>query len=386
MSRNQSTERTEPTETPSVSVRSAGSVDRRAARVAVLPGDGIGPEVTAVAVRVLHAAGFNGTFTTHPVGWSEWCARGEPLPAATLQACRDADAVLFGAITSKPDAQAQADLAPALRGRASYRSPIVRLRQELDLFANVRPCVGNGMDLVLFRENTEGLYAGFERATAGEDLARRFPGLPPAAAVSLRVITPDGARRICEAAFQFAADNGRQRVTLLEKANVLRETGGLMLRTFREVAARFPNIAADDMNIDAACARVVGHPEDFDVVVATNLFGDIFSDVAAEVSGGLPLAASASYGDAHALFEPVHGSAPDIAGKGIANPLGAVKAAAMLARHLGQGAVADRMDAAVTKLVEAGKTLPRDMGGKAGTGDVESALLAVRSPVPAIRR
>jgi isocitrate/isopropylmalate dehydrogenase len=344
--------------------------------VAVLPGDGIGPEVMAVAVRVLRAAGFQGTFQEHPVGWSEWCARGDPLPAATLLACREADAILFGAITSKPEDEAQAELAPHLRGNVRYRSPILRLRKELDLFANIRPCQGNGMDLVLFRENTEGLYAGFETATVTPSLRAAFPGLPEDAAVSLRVVTPQGARRICEAAFAYAQQHGRKRVTLLEKANVLRETGGLMRREFRAVAARYPGIAADELHIDAACARVVSRPGDFDVVVATNLFGDIFSDVAAEVSGGLPLAASASVGTRHLLFEPVHGSAPDIAGRGISNPLGAVKAAAMMAVRLGQGDVAARIDAAIGRLLSSGEGLPRDLGGRATTAQVESALLA----------
>jgi isocitrate/isopropylmalate dehydrogenase len=348
--------------------------------VAVLPGDGIGPEVTAVAVRVLQAAGFQGTFETHPVGWAEWCARGDALPAATLQACRDADAILFGAITSKPEDAAQAELAPHLKGKARYSSPILRLRKELALFANIRPCKGNGMDLVLFRENTEGLYAGLERATAGEDLARLFPGLPADAAVSLRVITPPGARRICEAAFAYAQAHGRSRVTLLEKANVLRETGGLVRRAFFEAAKRHPGIKADELHIDAACARVVSRPDDFDVVVATNLFGDIFSDVAAEVSGGLPLAASASVGDRHLLFEPVHGSAPDIAGKGVANPLGAVKAAAMMADRLGQSGVAQRIEAAVAQVIVSPRR-PVDLGGKSDTADVEAELLRLLSPL-----
>lgn len=344
-------------------------------KVAILAGDGIGPEVTAVAVHVLQAAGFEGSFSSHPIGWSEWCARGDALPAMTLQACKDADAVLFGAITSKPEDQAQAELAPTLRGKVRYRSPILRLRQELDLYANMRPCQGNGMNLVLFRENTEGLYAGFEQARASSALVREFPGLPMDAAVSLRVITPKGARRICETAFRYAKENGRKRVTLLEKANVLRETGGLVRRQFAAVSKSFPAITADELHIDAACARVVSRPSDFDVVVATNLFGDIFSDVAAEVSGGLPLAASGSYGDRHALFEPVHGSAPDIAGKGLANPLGAVKSAAMLARHVDQGEVADGIEAAVAELLK-GTRRPHDMGGRATTVQVESALLA----------
>lgn len=355
---------------------------RRTPRIAVLPGDGVGPEVTAVAVRVLQAAGFQGTFTTHPVGWAEWCARGEALPAATLQACRDAGAVLFGAITSKPEDAAQAELTAGLRGKVRYRSPILRLRQELDLYANVRPCKGNGVDLVLFRENTEGLYAGHERAHAGDDLARLFPGLPADAAVSLRVITPKGAQRICDAAFAHAAANGRKRVTLLEKANVLRETGAVMRKAFQAAAKRHPGIAADELHIDAACARVVSRPDDFDVVVATNLFGDIFSDVAAEVSGGLPLAASESSGDRHLLFEPVHGSAPDIAGKGVANPLGAVKAASMMASRLGQGDVAERVDAAVAQVLVSPRR-PMDLGGKSGTAEVEAELMRLLAPIVA---
>jgi isocitrate/isopropylmalate dehydrogenase len=347
--------------------------------VAVLPGDGIGPEVTGVAIKVLQAAGFDAAFSFHAVGWRQWCETGEPLPAATLAACQSADAVLFGAITSKPEAEAQAEVAAHLRGTVRYRSPILRLRKELDLYANVRPCQGNGMDLVLFRENTEGLYAGFESPTVTPELQAAFPGMPQDAAVSLRVITPQGARRISEAAFEYAAANGRTKVTLLEKANVLRETGGLVRREFWAVASRYPHIGADEMHIDAACARVVSHPGDFDVVVATNLFGDIFSDVAAEVSGGLPLAASASVGPRHLLCEPVHGSAPDIAGKGLANPLGAVKAAAMLAGRLGQPDVERRIEAAVRELL-AGGILPRDLGGQETTAEVEVRLLRCLAP------
>jgi isocitrate/isopropylmalate dehydrogenase len=347
--------------------------------VAVLPGDGIGPEVIGVAFKTLRAAGLDASFSFHPVGWREWCDNGDALPAATLAACRSADAVLFGAITSKPEQEAQAEVAPHLRGNVRYRSPILRLRKELDLYANIRPCQGNGMDLVLFRENTEGLYAGFETSTVTPNLRTAFPGLPEDAAVSLRVVTPEGARRISQAAFAYAREHGRRRVTLLEKANVLRETGGLMRREFWAVAAGYTDIVADEMHIDAACARVVSDPGAFDVVVATNLFGDIFSDVAAEVSGGLPLAASASVGGRHLLFEPVHGSAPDIAGRGIANPLGAVKAGAMLAARLGQGEVADRIEAAVARVL-ASPRRPLDLGGKSGTAEVEAELLRALAP------
>lgn len=352
--------------------------------VAVLPGDGIGPEVTAVAVRVLQAAGFSGTFSTHPVGWSEWCRNGEPLPAATLEACRAADAVLFGAITSKPEDQAQAELARHLRGRFTYRSPIVRLRRELDLFANVRPVQGPGIDLVMFRENTEDLYAGYEARPIPPSLREAFPGLPAGdAAVTLRLVTRQAADRICEAAFAYAQANGRRKVTLVEKANVLRATGAVMREAFAAAASRHPAIAADEAHIDAACARLVRDPDSFDVIVAANLFGDILSDIAAEVAGGLPLAASASLGPRHALFEPVHGSAPDIQGRGVANPLGAVGSAALLARHLGQESVAQRIEGCI-RATSTGARTP-DLGGDDSTVDVEALLLQNlgRAPITA---
>lgn len=308
-------------------------------RVAVLAGDGIGPEVTEVAVEALQAAGFDGTFTKQPVGWACWAQDGDALPPATLDACRRADAVLFGAITSKPTAEATRE---GPLGAGPYRSPILRLRQELGLWANVRPCQGRGVDLVLWRENTECLYT---------DREAKVTGLPAGAGVDVRIITPAAARRICDAAFNDAARRGRSRVTLLEKANVLRRSGAVMLAAFQAAAAEHPDIEARVENIDAACAGIVTDPGAYDVVVASNLFGDIFSDVAAAVAGGLPQAASANLGDGHALFEPVHGSAPDIAGQGSADPRGAVRAAAMLARHVGQTDVADRMERALDACV-----------------------------------
>lgn len=311
-------------------------------RVAVLPGDGIGPEVTCVAVDVLEAAGFQGSFMEHDVGWACWRRDGEPLPNATLQACRDADAILFGAITSRPDPDAQDALPPRLRGKVTYRSPILRLRQELDLWANVRPVHGNGFDAVVFRENTEGLYTDIGPPP--------MPGVD--GAVDLRVITRHATQRICRAAFDHAARSGRTRVSLLEKANVLRRTGALVRDTFYEVAGEHPAIEADDLNIDAACALAVSDPARFDVVVTTNLFGDIFTDVAAAVAGGLPRAPSASIGDHGALFEPVHGSAPDIAGQGLADPRAAVASAAWLARHVGEVHVADRIERALAGIAD----------------------------------
>jgi len=376
-------------------------------RIAYLAGDGVGPEVLAVARHVLDAAGFEAEWVELPVGWAEWCRSGDALPASTLEAVRASDAILFGAITSKGPREAERDLPARLQGRGlRYASPILRLRQELDLRVNVRPIrslarnhsnLSGDVDLVLFRENTEDVYAGIEAhpfpAELREAWARATDAKVPAAgsdtAVTLRVVTRAATRRVVEAAFEFARANGRRRVTLLEKANVMRATGGLVQEVFRDVAARFPALEAEELNIDAACARVVRQPSHFDVVVATNLFGDIFSDIAAEVAGGLPLAASANLGTRHALFEPVHGSAPDIAGRGIANPLGAVQAAALLARDVGQPRIADRIEAAIHRLIEAGGALPKDMGGDASTSEVEAALLAaletplLRSPAPA---
>jgi isocitrate/isopropylmalate dehydrogenase len=363
-------------------------------RIAYLPGDGIGPEVLAVARRVLEAAGFQAEWTELPVGWSEWCRRGDALPAATLAELRRSDAALFGAITSKPADEAERELDPALRGRGlRYVSPILRLRQEFDLGVNLRPVrslpgnplnLRDDVDLVIFRENTEDVYAGVEAHPFPPELheawlragAANVPAAGAETAVTLRVTTKRAVTRIMEAAFAYAAREGRRRVTLVEKANVMRATGGLVRRVFRETAAAHPGIEAEDLHIDAACARLVREPQHFDVVVATNLFGDILSDLAAEVAGGLPLAASANLGDRFALFEPVHGSAPDIAGRGVANPLGAVLAGAMLARRVGQPAAADRVESAMAQLMSDAAVRPADLGGTATTRDVEAALLA----------
>ncbi len=362
-------------------------------RIAYLPGDGIGPEVLGVARRVLEAAGLEADWIELPVGWGEWCARGNALPEGTLDGVRECEAILFGAITSKPDDQAEAELAPALQGRGlRYVSPILRLRRELDLYGNIRPIrsypgnpanVSDHVDMMIFRENTEGLYAGLEARPLSVDLQSAFEqawgraAVPQAGAdtaVSVRVVTRRATQRIMRAAFDYALRHRRRKVTLLEKANVVRATGGLVREVFHEEAARHANVRAEELNIDAACAQVVRNPAAFDVVVATNLFGDIFSDVAAEVAGGLPLAASANIGDRHALFEPVHGSAPDIAGHGVANPAGAVLAGALMARHLGRAAVADRLEAAVTGVV-------RDPGARPMTLRAwEDALVRALAP------
>ena len=365
-------------------------------RVAFLPGDGIGREVLPAARTVLEAAGFKPEWVELPVGWDEWRRNGDALPAATVAAMRKTEAAFFGAITSKGPAEAQKELAPTLQGKGLlYASPILRLRKIFDLSTNIRPTrtfEGNpnnlrgAVDMVVFRENTEDVYAEVEAHPTPATLvdawrhagarAEDLPAPGPDTAMTARVITRKRTEAIVRAAFDYAAKNKRRGVTLLEKANVMRKTGGLVLETFRTVAAQFPKIDSEELQIDAACALCVRDPRRFDVVVATNLFGDIFSDLAAEVAGGLGLAPSANIGAKYAIFEPVHGSAPDIAGKGIANPVAAILTGALLARHLGEAAVADRIESAVSSWFKTGP-FTADLGGTARTLEAAQGIMRI---------
>lgn len=345
-------------------------------RIAILPGDGIGPEVMSSARAVLEAVGFHADYTEGDVGWRCWREEGDALPPRTIELLQHSDACLFGAITSKPADEADAELIPALRGTGlRYTSPIVRLRQQFDLYAAVRPCraipgnplnIRDDTDIVVFRENTEGLYGGIEwhplpRALAAQmaDPATGHPARmqrwidadPDDVALSTRLMSRQGCERIARAAFRFAEANHRRRVTLVEKPNVLRATGALMTRAFRRVASEFPAIEAREANIDAACMQMVTDPARFDVIVAENMFGDIVSDLAAGLVGGLGFAPSANLGDRFAVFEPTHGSAPDIAGLGIANPTAMILSAAMMLDWLGRRDLASRVRAAVESLV-----------------------------------
>lgn len=367
--------------------------------IACLPGDGIGPEVLAAARSVLDAVGFEAEYVEAPVGWSEWCRHGNALPDATLDLCRRADAIWFGAITSQADAEAEAELAPSLRGRGlRYESPIVRLRRELDLFANVRPCTsfeghpGNlrdGVDLVIVRENTEGLYSGVEFHPVPGDVRRAFAAHSKGwarfanedVAVTARVVSRRGVERVARHAFRMA-EARRRHVTLVEKANVLRATGGLVVDVVREVAREFPTVDLEVQAVDSAAMDLVRRPDRFDVVLATNLFGDVLSDVAAAVTGGLGLAASANVGSERALFEPVHGSAPDLRA-GVANPLAAILSGAMMLDWLGERESAAAVRDAVARTIREGPRT-RDMNGSAST--VEVARAVARHAVSATRR
>jgi homoisocitrate dehydrogenase len=379
-------------------------------RILVVPGDGIGREVIPAAVEVLRATGLPLRFAEAEAGWECFRRGGAALPEETLAAAGQADAVLFGAVASPSH--------PV----PGYRSPIVGLRRALDLYANIRPVEGlqiaagagqHGMtqaidnrqsaicDLVVVRENTEGLYAGRERLEDGGDTA-----------IAERVITRRASERIARAAFELArqragargwapaageaAPGGEAqarspsspapRVTIVHKANVLRETCGLFRAVALEVAKEYPDVRAEELLVDTCALQLVQQPERFDVIVTTNLFGDILSDVACHWGGGLGLAVSANIGGSHALFEPVHGAAPDIAGRGVANPLAAIGCAALLLEHLGGrpakgrpaeacAAWAGGVRAAVQQVLAEGPRTP-DLGGGARTEEVTRAVIA----------
>jgi isopropylmalate/isohomocitrate dehydrogenase-like protein len=327
-----------------------------AKKVAVIPGDGIGPEVIGAALRVLDALDAPLDYLHADAGLACYQREGSYLPDATLAAVREADAVLFGAITSPLAAQ-----------DPSYKSVILTLRQELDAYANVRPardlgqpCRAPGLDLVLVRENTEGLYNAPEHEDAE-------------GVTTMRRVTRRGSQRVARFALDLAARAKRKRVTCLHKANVLRKSDGLFRSVFFEEAKAFPRLQADEMLLDNAALQMVMRPDQFDVLVTLNLYGDVLSDEMAGLVGGLGFAPSGSYGPSGALFEPVHGSAPDIAGKGVANPCGAILSAAMMLDHLGQPQAARRVEAGVRAALAKGRTA--DAGGRLSTDAFTSLVV-----------
>ena len=354
--------------------------------IAWLPGDGIGPEVCDAARVVLDAAGFQAEYLDGDIGWEFWRREGDALPPRTLDLLGRTDCAFFGAITSKPGPEAARELAPELQGRGlTYRSPIVRMRQDLDLYICLRPCRafrGNPLnyrediDLVIFRENTEGMYIGCEFARIPPELAAlpAAKAIPPDAAISIRSVTREGSRRIVEAAFQYAVTHGRRKVTAVHKANVLRATCGVFLEAAREVAARYPQIAFDTANVDAMCMWLLKNPRNYEVIVTTNLFGDILSDLCAQMVGGMGFGYSGNIGRNYAVFEPTHGSAPKYAGQNKVNPLATVLAAKMMVEWLGEREIASDIERAVADVVEHGAARTYDLGGNASTQDVARAV------------
>ena len=342
--------------------------------VLLIPGDGVGAEVVPAAAHVLARLVPDLNFAEAEAGWGCFQRWGAALPESTLAAARQAGAILFGA-TQSPSTEV-----------AGYASPILALRRELDLYGNLRPARSlpgerPGFDLLIVRENSEGLYSGREHAIPDGFVAER---------VITRTATDRIARLACEQALLHAARTGRSpRLTVVHKANVLKKTDGLFRSVCLEVAAHYSDLRVDEMLVDTAAMWLAKDPSRFDVLVTTNLFGDILSDLAAGKAGGLGLAPSANIGAGAvagasgggvALFEPVHGSAPDIAGKGIANPLGALRSSVMLLQHLGQDAAARRLDAAIERVLLHGP-FPADLGGQATTQQVVDAVLhAAQTP------
>jgi homoisocitrate dehydrogenase len=323
----------------------------------LIEGDGVGKEVIPAAAQALEALKVDITFIRAEAGWECFQQHGNALPDATKIAVQNADGTLFGA-TSSPSTNVP-----------GYSSPVLGMRKTFDLYANLRPTRSipggvQGIDLLIVRENTEGMYAGRERV---ED--------DGATAIAERVITVKASERIARYAFAAAQQRQRKHVTIVHKANVLKETDGLFRSCCLKVAADFPDVAYDELLIDACAMWLVKDPTRFDVIVTTNLFGDILSDEAAGLIGGLGVAPSANVGATGvAYFEPVHGSAPDIAGKGIANPIGTILSAAMLLQHVGQIEAAQRVEAAVFAVLEDGIRTP-DLGGEATTAQMTRAVV-----------
>ncbi len=357
-------------------------------KIAWMPGDGIGIDVLEAVKIVLDKIALNAEYIPADIGWEFWCKEGEPLPQRTLDLLKKTDCAMFGAITSKGKDVADKELAPELQGKGySYRSPIVRMRQLLDLYICLRPCrayPGNplnykdNIDLIVFRENTEGMYIGVEYARIPDEFyaIKGMEKIPRDAAISFRSITPGGSERIVRAAFEYAKKHSRKKVTAVHKANVLRQTDGVFMEAARKVAAEYPNIAFDDANIDATGMWLLKNPLNYDVIVTTNLFGDIISDLCAQMVGGLGFGCSGNIGKDYAVFEPTHGSAPKYAGQYKVNPIAAILAAKMMLDWLGENDKAAQIEGAVAAVIAEGKVRTYDMGGASSTLDMARAIAA----------
>jgi 3-isopropylmalate dehydrogenase len=355
-------------------------------RIAWLPGDGIGNDVLDATKIVLDKIGLDAEYVHGDVGWEFWCKEGDPLPQRTVEMMKQTNCAMFGAITSKPKTIADHELIPELQNKGYvYRSPIVRLRQMFELYCCKRPCrayPGNplnfkeNIDFVVFRENTEDLYSGVEYSTVPDEMFK-IKGMEKVArdaAISMKINTPKGCRRIVESAFEFAKAKKRKKVTCVHKANVVRATDGLFLETFNDVAKSYPGIEAGDANVDSLCQWLLKRPLDYDVLVAPNLYGDIISDLCAQMTGGLGFGSSGNIGDDYALFEPTHGSAPKYAGMYKVNPIATILAAKMMLEWLGETQAADQVEDAITKVVAEGVTKTYDMGGDASSLQMAEAI------------
>jgi methanogen homoisocitrate dehydrogenase len=321
--------------------------------ITLIPGDGIGPEVTEALLHVLEIMDIELDYTLAYAGDACYNKTGTTIPDETLSKAKKADATLFGSVTTVP----------------GHKSAIISLRNELDLYANLRPvksyqginCLFDDLDFVIVRENTEGLYSGIE-------------GYTKDGATALRVITRSASEKICKFAFKHAEKTGRNKVTAVHKANVLKKTDGIFRESFYKIADEFPNIGTDEKYVDAAAMFLITKPQDFEVIVTTNLFGDILSDEGAGLVGGLGMVPSANIGDNNALFEPVHGSAPDIAGLGISNPSAMILSAVMMLDYLGEHYEAKKLENALLDVICEGKVLTPDLGGSSKTMEMAQKI------------
>ena len=364
-------------------------------KIAWLPGDGIGVEVLEAAKIVLDKINLNAEYIHGDIGWEFWCKEGDAFPERTIELLKNVDAAMFGAITSKPVKAANAELIPELQNKGlTYRSPIVRMRQLFDLYTCLRPVKayhGNplnfkdNIDIVVFRENTEDLYSGVEfnpvPAELRDVLAKlskpfaTFKDIPlNEYAISCKINTHKGSERIIKAAFEFARKFGRKKVTVVHKSNVVRATDGLFLETANEVHKDFPEIQMDNANIDAMTMWLLKNPNNYDVLVAPNLYGDIISDLCAQMVGGLGFGCSGNIGDKLAVFEPTHGSAPKYVGLYKVNPIATILSAKMMLDWLGEKEKAEKVEHAVAEVIKEGKVRTYDMGGSNTTLEMAEAI------------
>jgi isocitrate dehydrogenase (NAD+) len=326
-------------------------------KITLIPGDGIGPEVTGATISVLRATGFEAEWETFVVGAEALSRFGDPLPQDLIDSIKRNKIALKGPVAT-----------PIGTG---FVSSNVRLRKALDLYANLRPIKKikgvpsryEDVDLVVVRENTEDLYSGLEHEVV------------PGVVESLKIITDKASRRIAKFAFEHARLEGRKKVTAVHKANIMKLSDGLFLRCFREVAEDYPEIKADDLIVDNTCMQLVINPTQFDILLLENLYGDIVSDLCAGLIGGLGVAPGANIGEDIAVFEAVHGAAPTIAGRGIANPTALLLSAVLMLKHLNERDRANRIQTALEKVLAEGKALTRDLGGQATTLDFTEAVI-----------
>jgi isocitrate dehydrogenase (NAD+) len=329
--------------------------------ITLIPGDGIGPEVASNVVRIIEAAGVEITWETHYAGAQALEKFGETLPNELLESITRNGVALKGPITT-----------PIGKG---FTSVNVGLRRALDLYANVRPvralpnvpCRYPELDLVIVRENTESLYAGIEHEVV------------PGVVESIKIITEKASTRVALFAFEYARREGRRKITAMHKANIMKLSDGLFLDCFRKVSVKYPEIEADDKIIDNACMQLVMRPQQFDMMLLENLYGDIVSDLCAGLVGGLGLVPGANIGERGAVFESVHGSAPDIAGQGIANPTALLQSGILMLRYLNEREAASKIETAMFKVFEEGRVRTRDIGGTAGTAEFAEAIISKMS-------